>query len=308
MQVLRKTRTLALALAGAVAFATLAGIVPGALAAGHLAKVSVIDRDSGRVLPLYRHDGRLWVEGSPGARYAIRLHNQSPGRLLAVMSVDGVNVISGETAHTAQSGYVLSSWERYDIAGWRRNAAQIAAFEFTTLADSYAARTGRPDHVGVLGVALFRERPPPAILPAPQPEISRRRDGASANDSVGGTAGARERAEAGPGHAPSAPAAEATSGEARRTAPAASSSADTTSAAQAPGKLGTGHGQREVSRVTFTDFQRAQSSPNEVITIHYDSRENLVALGVIRAPAIQPAPRPFPSQPQYGFVPDPPRR
>lgn len=84
--------------------------------------------------------------------------------------------------------------------------------------------------------------------------------------------------------------------------------ADAMTSAQAPGKLGTGHGQREVSRVTFTGFQRAQAAPNEVITIHYDSRENLIALGVIRAPAMQPLPRPFPSQPQYGFVPDPPRR
>ncbi|MBL8380672.1 MAG: hypothetical protein JNM79_22580 [Burkholderiales bacterium] len=292
----------------ALVFAALAGSAPGAFAAGHLAQVIVIDRDSGRVLPLHRHDGRLWVEGSPGARYAIRVHNQSPGRLLAVMSVDGVNVISGETAHTAQSGYVLSPWERYDIAGWRRNAAQIAAFEFTTLADSYAARTGRPDHVGVLGVALFRERPPPAILPAPQPEISHRRDGPGANDSARSAAGARERAEAGPGPAPAAPAAEAPSGEARRSAPAATGSADAMSSAQAPSKLGTGHGQREISRVTFTDFQRAQTSPNEVITIHYDSRENLIALGVIRVPALQPVPRPFPSQPQFGFVPDPPRR
>ena len=35
--------------------------------------------------------------------------------------------------------------------------SQTAAFYFTDLADSYAARTGRPDNVGVIGVALFRE-------------------------------------------------------------------------------------------------------------------------------------------------------
>ena len=32
---------------------------------------------------------------------------------------------------------------------------------FTALPDSYAARTGRPDHVGVIGVAVFREHVPP---------------------------------------------------------------------------------------------------------------------------------------------------
>jgi hypothetical protein len=276
-----------------------------------LAEVSVIDRASGRVLPVHRHDGRLWVEGVPGARYAIRVYNKSHGRLLAVMSVDGVNVVSGETANTGQSGYVLSPWERYDIAGWRRSAAQIAAFEFTSLADSYAARTGRPEHVGVIGVALFRERaaPPPVIAPPVSPAPFGRRDGASGNDSASSGAGASGRAEAGPtasAPAPSAPAAESAM-EARRATPQAGA-ADMQATQPAPtAKLGTGHGQRETSRVAFTEFQRAQAAPDEVIAIHYDSRENLVALGVIR-PAIHPVPRPFPSQPQLGFVPDPPRR
>jgi hypothetical protein len=35
---------------------------------------------------------------------------------------------------------------------------EVAAFYFTSLPDSYAARTGRPDNVGVIGIALFRER------------------------------------------------------------------------------------------------------------------------------------------------------
>ena len=50
---------------------------------------------------------------------------------------------------------------RVDIAGWRKNLARTAAFYFTELPDSYAARTGRPDHVGVIGVAVFRERVAP---------------------------------------------------------------------------------------------------------------------------------------------------
>jgi len=40
------------------------------------------------------------------------------------------------------------------------------------------------------------------------------------------------------------------------------------------------------------------------VTIHYDSRENLVAMGVIPAP--RTTPDPFPAA--MGFVPDPPRR
>ena len=75
-------------------------------------------------------------------------------------------------------------------------------------------------------------------------------------------------------------------------------------------KLGTGHGQRERSQVTHTSFERAQAQPDELVTLYYDSRENLVAAGVIPAPRPGPGPTPlpFPDSPPVGFVADPPRR
>jgi hypothetical protein len=74
--------------------------------------------------------------------------------------------------------------------------------------------------------------------------------------------------------------------------------------AKEPQRLGTGHGRSESSYVTYTDFERARATPDEIVTIHYDSHANLVALGVIPSP--QPRPNPFPGS-QLGFVPDPPR-
>ena len=64
-----------------------------ALAVGRVADVTVIDRDSGRTLPTYYHRGEYWVAGTPGARYGIEVHNRTTERLLAVMAVDGVNVV-----------------------------------------------------------------------------------------------------------------------------------------------------------------------------------------------------------------------
>lgn len=129
-----------------------------ARAVGRLADVVVVDRESGAELAVHRHRGEWWIEGRPGARYAIRIRNAGAGRLLAVTSVDGVNVVTGETAAVDQRGYVYDPWRSYDITGWRKSDAQVAAFEFTSVPRSYAARTGRPDDVGVIGVALFRER------------------------------------------------------------------------------------------------------------------------------------------------------
>jgi hypothetical protein len=56
----------------------------------------------------------------------------------------------------------------------------------------------------------------------------------------------------------------------------------------------------------------AQSSPDEVVRIRYDSRENLVAAGVIPMPPPPRWPRPagpsaFPGS-DAGYVPDPPPR
>src|SRR5208283_867261 len=115
-----------------------------------------------RILPMYYHDGRYYVVGKPGNEYQISIRNQQPGDILAVVSVDGVNAVSGETADWSQTGYVLSSDASFDIQGWRKSLRCVAAFFFTELDNSYAARTGRPDNVGVIGVAVFRKKPIPA--------------------------------------------------------------------------------------------------------------------------------------------------
>ena len=61
--------------------------------------------------------------------------------------------------------------------------------------------------------------------------------------------------------------------------------------------------------VSHTSFARLQAQPNEVIRIRYDSRENLIAAGVIREPAAQaPVPNPFPQSANTVYVPDPPPR
>ena len=94
-------------------------------------------------------------------------------------------------------------------------------------------------------------------------------------------------------------------------APAAGAASDAMGSAEArrseraqESRIGTGHGRSEHSATSYTDFERASSTPDEVITIHYDSRENLLAMGVIPAP--RTVPNPFPAA--AGFVPDPPRR
>lgn len=252
-------------------------------AVGRLADVTVVDRQSGVTLPVHYHQGEYWVAGRPGARYAIAVRNKIGERILAVTSVDGVNVLNGETAAWGQTGYVFGSYQQYQISGWRKSNSEVAAFEFSAASDSYAERTGRPGHVGVIGVALFRERLPEPVAQAP--EVYRRNEADSEKSAAPSAAAAGQAADRSESMARSMP-------------------------APAP-KLGTGHGQREESTVSHTSFARQQSQPNETIRIRYDSRENLVASGVIREPVIRPltpAPNPFPLSDNVSYVPDPPVR
>jgi hypothetical protein len=263
------------------------------LAVGRLADVSIIDRDTGQVLPAHYPKGEYWVAGRPGAHYAIQIKSRDGRRLLAVTSVDGVNILTGETAGHNQRGYVFDAWQGYDIAGWRKSNSQIAAFTFTSIPKSYAARTGRPDNVGVIGVALFpeRQRPPRAAQELQEEAPERRFQKPDAPRTLEPEAAGNADSSAGASADRSA-----SDKLSRESAPAA---------APAP-SLGTGHGRREHSLVTQVPFERAAATPDEVIRIRYDSRDNLVALGIIPRPS--PRPRgldPFPRSPQHGYVPDP---
>jgi len=252
----------------AFAAATLAALAFSAHAVGRLADLSILDRSTGRELPVYWHEGRAYVVGKPGNEYRVVVRSRSAGDLLAVVSVDGVNVMNGESASPRQSGYIVPSWSRVDVGGWRKSLDEIAAFYFTPLGDSYAARTGRPDNVGVIGVAIFerkREELPPAAISNFAPQSK-----SESHDSARSSGAPAELARSAP--VPAAP-------------------------------LGTGHGRREESRVRWVDFQRASDTPAETIAIYYDSYRNLVARGILQAPATPREPDPFP----MAFAPDPAR-
>jgi len=266
----------------------LAAITLDARAIGRLADVEIIDRNTGSALAAHYYRGEYWIAGTPGARYAISIRNLRGERLLAVTAVDGINVISGDTASFGQTGYVFGPRQGYEIAGWRKSNEEIAAFEFTAAPYSYAARTGRPANVGVIGVALFLER-------APQPVL---RSYAAPQARAESAAGAANETRADAALPPSAPAGQAS---------ASLESARGTLAAAPAAKLGTGHGEREQSYVENTDFERVSATPNEVIRIRYDSFDNLVAMGIIRQrlPAL-PRPDAFPESPPGRYVPDPP--
>src|ERR1700676_1578017 len=114
-------------------FAIFAGLtsICEAQVQGGIAEVAIIDRESGEVLSPHFYHGEYWVAGRPGARYAIEIHNRLGERVMAVTSVDGVNVVSGATAGWDQTGYVFSPGDIYQITGRVKSDAEVSAFTFT---------------------------------------------------------------------------------------------------------------------------------------------------------------------------------
>src|SRR5260221_2733905 len=140
-KILLRRRTV---LAAVMAMATIGGAgAANAYVAPDPVDLTVVDRQTGRPLRVWRHDGRLFVAGQPGALYSLRVTNHTEGRVLVVLSVDGVNIISGETAGYDQRGYIFEAHQSYDLNGWRKPTTEIAAFTFAPLPQSYAAPTGR---------------------------------------------------------------------------------------------------------------------------------------------------------------------
>lgn len=239
-----------------------------------LVELTVIDRESGQPLPRALHRGQHWIAGEPGHRYSVQLTNNSAQRVLVVLSVDGINAVTGDVADPSQSGYVLAPWQSTQVAGWRKSYQDVAQFVFTGIADSYAARTGRPDHVGVIGIAVFEQA----------------------------RAQRRAHVDASGAGRTSPPDARRPAAEARQSQAAAASGGARMAEDSSMQTIGTGHGAREWSPVGSTSFARASHVPAQITQLRYDAHATLVARGILPGHPHHDGPRAFPG----GFVADPP--
>ncbi len=103
--------------------------------------------------------GQSYVTGEVGRRYTILIRNHTPGRIEALISVDGLDVIDGQSASFSKRGYLIDPHGRLEIEGFRRSQSQVAAFRFGSVSQSYAAKKhGDTRNVGVIGLAFFHER------------------------------------------------------------------------------------------------------------------------------------------------------
>jgi hypothetical protein len=241
-------------------------------------------------VPTYAHNGETYVLGQTGDRYVVRVSNYSGRRIEAVVAVDGRDVIDGKPADFRRDrGYLVPAWGSVDIDGWRLSRRQAAAFRFSSVADSYAARTGSAREVGVIGVAVFPERvytPPPRPYErpyypyddeAPYDRGDRRYKSESAPS--GSTEGGRS-AEAKRAPAPASPASKGAAEAPLANADSSGVYGGQPAPAQRPG-LGTEFGEAVSSPVREVDFVRASSvRPAVILGVRYNDRAGLIAAGI----------------------------
>jgi hypothetical protein len=129
---------------------------------GQLVDVQV--RVAGSAAPLYlspQGDSRRYFQAYAGRNYSLVLRNNSAERVGVLISVDGLNVVSGSKSglRGTEPMYVLGPYESATIDGWRTSLNDIRRFVFVDEARSYASRTGQANgDMGWIRVLAFREQ------------------------------------------------------------------------------------------------------------------------------------------------------
>jgi hypothetical protein len=116
---------------------------------------------NGNRCKLYKYNHNTYVEAKYGSEYELEIKNNTYNRILALTSVDGLNVLNGTSASEEDPGYVISGNSPLKIKGFQYNNNEVAAFKFTSKTQSYAKSTGgdvAAQNCGVIGFKIFSER------------------------------------------------------------------------------------------------------------------------------------------------------
>ena len=236
-------------------------------------RVEVVD-ESGSPLASYYQGGRTFVEGDIGARYLLRIAQPDRRRVEAVVSVDGLDAMTGRPGQLRRKrGYFVLGVRRRD----RRRVAHARQTRSPTFRFSSVRRLvrGRTGQTVTSGSSASRSLPRAATAPSAAAQAGHR------SPRTG-----RSRAASGRGAAPSS-AGRSSADSAPRKSSAGGGVGGGGAAAEPraaqeyerPG-LGTEFGEAHDSSVSEVSFARAESSPSIVTQLWYDDRDGLIARGI----------------------------
>ena len=112
----------------------------------------------------HNHNGNTYIEARAGTEYSIKIKNSDHNRKLVVITVDGVNVITGEPQpESIGQGYIVRAYDSLDIKGFRKDMSSVGAFKFCKSGGSYCNEKGLKGNNGVIGVRIYDEKVVPLI-------------------------------------------------------------------------------------------------------------------------------------------------
>jgi len=117
---------------------------------------------NGKPIKEYYHEGRNFIEARESQEYTIKLRNNTYDKLLGMVSVDGINVITGDQATENGSGYIVPAHSSIIIDGFRVSNDKVNSFIFSKKEASYSAHNEAVGcstaSCGVLGVKFVQRK------------------------------------------------------------------------------------------------------------------------------------------------------
>jgi hypothetical protein len=197
----------------------------------------------GKPQPLYRRpgDGALFVAGTEGQPYTLRVRNLQPSRVEVINTVDGRHTLKDEPGDSRENrGLVFVASSTGDFTGWRISADTTREFVFGAPDHSVAAQaTGSQANVGVIGFAAWRELA----------HVWHNYGGLTLRSTEGNTV------------------------------PCAATMDSFAVNDMATRSLGTGMGAEQADHVGSTTFTRTSGEP-DILVVSYDTRAALDAMGI----------------------------
>lgn len=246
---------------------------------------------NGKPAKEYSHKGSVYIEGRKDTRFSIRIRNNSYSRRLFVPTIDGLSVMNGEEGRFDSGGYIVEPHKSITIDGWRTSDNEVASFYFSSPEGSYRKKMKKGDNLGIIGVAVFREKPKSyvtATFPSYPATQWWERNTSSGEYQSWGTQTNFHAGNSMDSVTAMCCSSTETSGN--------SGKVSIRSVKQPQQQIGTGFGERKESSVISVSFER-DGGPDAVFEIRYNTREQLEKAGIsMKKEPLYVAPMAFPGQ------------
>lgn len=129
----------------------------------NLSNIGVEILFNGRKSQKTSHEGKTYIEAKEGSNYVIEVKNNGHSRVLCLVSADGLNVVSGKTSSSQDSGYIIDANSSILIDGWRISNGEVAQFKFGKKTYAASKGDGSEKNCGIISVKIFNEFVEPVI-------------------------------------------------------------------------------------------------------------------------------------------------